>query len=68
MFVLLFAYVFGGAIKTPGGNYIDFLMPGILVQTVLRLDIRTGIGLAGRTKGMIDQASTGCPCIALLRS
>ena len=31
MFVLLFAYVFGGAIDTPGFDYIDFLMPGIVV-------------------------------------
>ena len=29
MFVLLFAYVFGGAIVTPGFDYIDFLIPGI---------------------------------------
>jgi len=32
MFVLLFVYVFGGAIKVPGGgNYVNFLMPGIIV-------------------------------------
>ena len=54
--VLLFAYVFGGAIKTPGGNYIDFLMPGILVQTVLFGSGQTGIGLAeDLSKGMIDR-------------
>ena len=28
MFVLLFVYVFGGAIQTPGYDYVDFLMPG----------------------------------------
>ena len=34
MFVLLFRYVFGGAIRTPGFSYVDFMMPGIFVQTV----------------------------------
>src|SRR5580698_9138730 len=35
IFVLMFRYVFGGAIKTPGVPYVDFLMPGIFVQTVV---------------------------------
>ena len=35
MFTLLFTYVFGGAIHVPGGHYIEFLMPGIFVQTVI---------------------------------
>ena len=34
MFVLLFAYVFGGAIGVPGGNYREFLIGGILVQSL----------------------------------
>ena len=34
MFVLLFRYVFGGAIRTPGFSYVDYMMPGIFVQTV----------------------------------
>jgi hypothetical protein len=34
MFVLLFVYVFGGAINTPGFDYVDFLMPGIIVQSI----------------------------------
>ena len=33
MFVLLFAYVFGGVIAVPGGNYHEYLMGGIMVQT-----------------------------------
>ena len=33
MFVLLFVYVFGGAIETPGLDYVDFLMPGIRKST-----------------------------------
>ena len=34
MFVLLFVYVFGGAINTPGYDYVDFLIPGIIVQNI----------------------------------
>ena len=34
MFLVLFVYVFGGAIKTPGFDYVDFLMPGIIVQSI----------------------------------
>lgn len=56
MFVLLFAYVFGGAIKTPGVNYINYLLPGILVQTVLFGSMMTGVGLADDlSRGMIDR-------------
>lgn len=56
MFVLLFAYVFGGAIKTPGFKYINYLLPGILVQTVLFGAMQTGIGLADDvSRGMIER-------------
>src|SRR5437588_9118476 len=56
MFVLLFAYVFGGAIKTPGVNYKDYLMPGIFVQTVIFGSVQTGVGLSDDlAKGMIDR-------------
>lgn len=56
MFLLLFAYVFGGAIKTPGSNYISYLIPGIIVQTVIFGAMQTGVGLADDlTKGMIDR-------------
>ena len=34
MFVLLFAFVFGGAIAVPGGSYHEYLMGGIFVQTL----------------------------------
>lgn len=55
MFVLLFTYVFGGAIKIPG-DYINYLLPGILVQTVLFGSIQTGVGLADDlSRGMIDR-------------
>src|SRR5690242_21746879 len=56
MFLLLFAYVFGGAINIPGQNYINYLLPGILVQTVLFGSMQTGIGLADDlSRGMIDR-------------
>ena len=56
MFLLLFTYVFGGAIKTGTGNYISFLLPGILVQTVLFGAMQTGIGLVDDlSRGMIDR-------------
>lgn len=59
MFILLFTYVFGGAIKTPAGKYIDYLFPGILVQVVLFGSIQTGVGLADDlSKGMIDRFRT----------
>src|SRR3954470_14039803 len=56
LFVVLFRYVFGGAIKTPGLPYQDFLIPGIIVQTVAFGGITTGIGLAeDLQKGVIDR-------------
>jgi len=56
MFVLLFAFVFGGAIATPGVDYINYLIPGILVQTVLFGASQTTVGLADDlSKGMVDR-------------
>jgi ABC transporter DrrB family efflux protein len=47
MFVLLFRYVFGGSIHVPGyPSYVDYLIPGILVQTVLFGGSSTAVGLA----------------------
>jgi ABC-2 type transport system permease protein/oleandomycin transport system permease protein len=47
VFVLLFRYVFGGAIRdVPGGSYVDYLMPGIFAQTVVFGSIGTAVGLA----------------------
>ncbi len=55
MFLLLFTYVFGGAISV-GGDYINYLLPGILVQTVIFGAMLTGIGLAeDLQKGIIDR-------------
>src|SRR5687767_980181 len=56
MFVLLFAYVFGGAIATPGYDYIDFLIPGIIVQNIAFGGFVTALGLAeDMSKGLIDR-------------
>lgn len=46
MFVLLFRYVFGGTIIIPGQSYVNYLMPGIFVQTVAFGSTATAIGLA----------------------
>jgi ABC transporter DrrB family efflux protein len=56
MFVLLFVYVFGGAIETPGFEYVDFLMPGIIVQSIAFGGFVTALGLAeDLKKGLIDR-------------
>ncbi len=56
MFVLLFRYVFGGAIAVPGLSYVDFLMPGIFAQTVIFGATTTGVGLANDLqKGLVDR-------------
>src|SRR4051794_15640247 len=57
MFVLLFAYVFGGAIKVPGGgSYREFLMGGIFAQTIVFGAFGVAIALAhDRTNGAIDR-------------
>ena len=44
--MLLFRYVFGGAINVTGVNYVDYLMPGIFAQTVIFGAITTAVGLA----------------------
>lgn len=56
MFVLLFRYVFGGAISTPGMSYVNYLMAGIFVQTVMFGSVSTSIGLAeDLQKGLIER-------------
>jgi len=60
MFLVLFNFVFGGAIGgatgVPGGKYIDFLLPGILAQTIMFGGVQTGIGLAeDMGKGIVDR-------------
>ena len=56
MFVLLFRYVFGGAIDVGATSYVDFLMAGIFVQTVAFGSMTTGVGLAeDLQKGLVDR-------------
>jgi ABC transporter DrrB family efflux protein len=57
MFVLLFAYVFGGAIPLPGGgSYREYLMPGIYLQTLGFACITTAIAVTDdMAKGLIDR-------------
>ncbi|MGE0706150.1 MAG: ABC transporter permease [Vicinamibacterales bacterium] len=57
MFVLLFAFVFGGAIPLPGGgSYREFLMPGIFAQTVVFAAAITAIGMCEDiNKGLMDR-------------
>jgi ABC transporter DrrB family efflux protein len=59
MFVLLFTYVFGGAIShslPPGVSYIDYLLPGILIQSVTFRASQTAVGLSEDLKlGVIDR-------------
>jgi ABC transporter DrrB family efflux protein len=59
MFVLLFVYVFGGAVKgalPKGTTYVDFLLPGIFVQSVAFRATQTAIGLAeDLERGVVDR-------------
>ncbi len=56
MFVLLFLYVFGGAIQVPGLDYVDFLMPGIIIQSMVFGGFVTALGLSDDLKkGLIDR-------------
>jgi ABC-2 type transport system permease protein len=69
IFVLLFRYAFGGAIRVPGVNYVDYLMPGIFAQSVafgaigtavgLSADLRSGILVRFRTLPMARVAVLG---------
>src|SRR5918994_2282302 len=56
MFVLLFVYVFGGAIDTGPLDYEDFLMPGIIVQSMVFGGFVTALGLSeDLKKGLMDR-------------
>jgi ABC-2 type transport system permease protein/oleandomycin transport system permease protein len=56
LFILLFVYVFGGAIQTPGIDYVDFLIPGIIVQSIVFGGFVTALGLSDDVrKGLIDR-------------
>jgi ABC-2 type transport system permease protein len=56
MFTLLFTYVFGGALAGSTDAYIQYLLPGILVQTIIFITVYTGMGLNGDIqKGLFDR-------------
>ncbi|MGH3262130.1 MAG: ABC transporter permease, partial [Trebonia sp.] len=56
MFVLLFRYVFGGAIQTGGVSYVDYLIPGIIVQNIAFGGFVTALGLNEDVhRGLIDR-------------
>ncbi len=56
MFVLLFAYVFGGSIQIPGVNYKEWLLPGIMAQTMAFSSFVVAIGLNSDIgKGIVDR-------------
>lgn len=56
MFVLMFTYIFGGAISGSTGEYLDYLLPGILVMSVLFTTVYSGVALnTDLTKGVVDR-------------
>ena len=56
MFTLLFTYLFGGALEGSPRAYVQYLVPGIVVQTVVFLTVYTGVGLnTDITKGLFDR-------------
>jgi ABC transporter DrrB family efflux protein len=56
IFVLMFRYVFGGAIQIPGQSYVNYLMPGIFTQIVAFGSLNTAIGLAeDKGKGLLER-------------
>lgn len=59
MFVLLFGYIFGSAIDVQGGNYREFLMAGIFVQTLAFQSLTTAVGVVNDfSEGVIDRFRT----------
>ncbi|MDQ3573245.1 MAG: ABC transporter permease [Actinomycetota bacterium] len=56
MFVLMFTYLFGGAIAGSTGEYLEYILPGILVMSVLFTTVYSGIALnTDLTKGVVDR-------------
>jgi ABC-2 type transport system permease protein len=56
MFVLLFTYLFGGAIAGSTSEYLDFILPGILVISILFTTVYSGVALnTDLTKGVVDR-------------
>ncbi|MFB5662446.1 ABC transporter permease [Alteribacillus sp. HJP-4] len=59
MFTLMFTFLFGGALAGSTGEYLQFLLPGILVQTVVFITVYTGVSLnTDISKGIFDRFRT----------
>jgi len=59
MFTLLFTFVFGGALAGSPGDYLQFFLPGILVQTVVCNSVYSGMGLStALSKGLFERSRT----------
>jgi ABC-2 type transport system permease protein len=56
MFVLMFTYLFGGAVAGSTAAYLDYILPGILVMSVLFTTVYSGVGLnTDLTRGVVDR-------------
>lgn len=56
MFVVMFTYIFGGAISGSTGEYLDYILPGLLVMSVLFTTVYSGVALnTDLTKGVVDR-------------
>jgi ABC-2 type transport system permease protein len=56
MFVLMFTYLFGGAIAGSTGDYLDYILPGVLVMSVLFTTVYSGVAVnTDLTKGVVDR-------------
>ena len=56
IFVVLFRYVMGGAIRVPGVSYVNYLIPGIFIQTIVFGSLQTAIGMAADLKsGLLER-------------
>lgn len=72
MFVLMFTYLFGGAVAGSTGAYLDYILPGILVMSVTFTTVYSGISInTDLTKGVVDRFRTlpswqGAPLVGAL--
>ncbi|HYB23514.1 MAG TPA: hypothetical protein VED41_06940 [Solirubrobacteraceae bacterium] len=73
MLLFLFRYVTGGAIRVPGGRYVNYVVPAILIEAALIGGMNTSIGLAADLRSGIIDRSGACrwlarPCSRAARS
>ena len=60
--VLIFRYLLGGAVVVPGTSYINYLLAGLFVQSILFGSTTTGVGVASDLqRGLIDRFRQQCP-------